>query len=82
MIDATFQAGAHIHAIQRICARPANSKELLGQPLPATPEHVTVRAALIEQGDGDLDHSADPRTAPLTTDGGWRALLLPGGTSR
>ena len=58
MIDATFQAGARISTQYKDMRQASELGELLGQPLPATRLSMSLFGQLIEQGDGDLDHSA------------------------
>ena len=58
MIDTAFQAGARISTQYKDMRQACELGELLGQPLPATRLSMSLFGQLIEQGDGDLDHSA------------------------
>ncbi len=58
MIDGTFQPGARASTQFKDMRQASELGELLDQPLPATRLSMSLFRQLIEQGDGDLDHSA------------------------
>lgn len=58
MIDGAFQPGARASTQFKDMRQASELGELLDQPLPATRLSMSLFRQLIEQGDGDLDHSA------------------------
>lgn len=58
MVDGTFEPGARATTQYKDMRQACELGALLGQPLPATELNRTLFGRLIEQGDGDLDHSA------------------------
>ncbi len=58
MIDQSFEPGARITTQFKDMRQACELGHLLKQPLPATELSKTLFERLIEQGDGDLDHSA------------------------
>jgi len=58
MIDRSFRPGARITTQYKDMRQACELGALLGQPLPATELGRDLFHRLIEQGDGDLDHSA------------------------
>lgn len=58
MLDGAFRPGARVTTQYKDMRQACELGELLGQPLPATELSKTLFQRLIEQGDGDLDHSA------------------------
>jgi 3-hydroxyisobutyrate dehydrogenase-like beta-hydroxyacid dehydrogenase len=61
MIDGRFEPGARITTQHKDMRQAVELGEALGQPLPATDLGRGLFAAMIEQGQGDLDHSAPIR---------------------
>lgn len=58
MIDRQFKPGARVTTQYKDMRQACELAETLGQPLPATELGKRLFQRLIEQGDGDLDHSA------------------------
>jgi 3-hydroxyisobutyrate dehydrogenase-like beta-hydroxyacid dehydrogenase len=58
MIDGRFEPGARITTQHKDMQQAVELGSALKQSLPATELSRTLFAEMIEQGDGDLDHSA------------------------
>ena len=58
MIDQSFKPGARATTEHKDMRQACELGAQLGQPLPATELGMTLFQRLIDQGDGDLDHSA------------------------